>query len=73
MSYNNGGKGEKAASCFHLWIFWLQGGGLLYCWEWMLCYFEISKQEEGKQFNFLFPCLQIWELCLIGPLDSETD
>lgn len=39
----------------------------------MLCYSEMSKQEEGKQYNFLFPYLQIWEtICLISPLDSEA-
>lgn len=39
----------------------------------MLCYSEMSKQEEGKQYNFLFPYLQIQEkICLISPLDSEA-
>lgn len=39
----------------------------------MLCYSEMSEQEEGKQYNFLFPYLQIWEtICLISPLDSEA-
>lgn len=38
----------------------------------MLCYSEMLKQEEGKQYNILFPYLQIWEtICLISPLDSE--
>lgn len=39
----------------------------------MLSYSEMSKQEEGKQYNVLFLYLQIWERnCLISPLDSEA-
>lgn len=52
MSNNNGGKGVKAHSCFHHWMFWLQGGLSLYYEERMMCYSKISKQEKAKEFKF---------------------
>lgn len=52
MSNNNGGKGVKAHSRFHHWMFWLQGGLSLYYEERMMCYSKISKQEKAKEFKF---------------------